>query len=47
MNNLPLCSMSNTHTRLQGVLLDLDQEISGMAVTQNKNKNNYALTFEK
>ena len=27
--------------------LDLDQEISGRAATQNKNKNNYVLTFEK
>ena len=27
--------------------LELDQEISGRAATLNKNKNNYALTFEK
>ena len=27
--------------------VDLNQEMSGRAATQNKNKNNYALTFEK
>ena len=27
--------------------LDLDKERSGRAPTQNENKNNYALTFEK
>ena len=31
----------------QVVLLDLDQEISGRAATQNRNKKYYALTGEK
>ena len=30
-----------------GELLDLHQEISGKAATQNRNKNDYALTVEK
>ena len=39
--------MSNTRMKQQGVLLDLDQEMSGTAATQNKNKNDCALTLEK
>ena len=45
-------TLSNTHMKQQGVLLDLltstskYQEKSGRAATQNRNKNDYAWTVE-
>ena len=39
-------TMPNAHMKQQGVLLDLDQEISGRAASQNRSKNYKALTVE-